>query len=169
MECPYCERRCQLAEGAFGFCRMYTVVEGQARERFPHMWCAYGVTRVESIPFYHAYPGSRCLTIGTAGCTVDCRYCSNAYVAKEDPAKLQDILLDLSPATLVRLAEKHGCHSIVFNVNEPTVSIPSLLELAAAARAADIPMVRYSASDADQIDEELQVPAFETFPDEEKS
>jgi len=30
-------------------------------------------------------------------------------------------------------------------------------------------MVRYSASDADQIDEELQVPAFETFPDEEKS
>lgn len=140
MQCPYCERRCQLDEGTFGFCRMYTVADGRVRERFPHKWCAYGVTRVESIPFYHAYPGSRCLTIGTAGCTIDCRYCSNAYAAKEDPAVLQDILLDLPPATLVRQAEKHGCHSIVFNVNEPTVSLPSLLELAVEARAAGLPM-----------------------------
>jgi len=110
------------------------------RERFPHKWCAYGVSRVESIPFYHAYPGSRCLVIGTASCNIDCRYCSNAYVAKEDPAGLQDIMLELSPASLIRVAQKHGCHSIVFCVNEPTVSLPSLLELADAARAAGIPL-----------------------------
>jgi pyruvate-formate lyase-activating enzyme len=119
---------------------MYAVVDGQLRERFPDKWCAYGVSRVESIPFYHAYPGSRCLAIGTASCNLDCRYCSNAYVAKEDPAKQQDTMLDLEPTTVVRLAEKHGCHSIVFNVNEPTVSLPSLLRLSDAARAAGMPM-----------------------------
>lgn len=140
MQCPYCERRCRLDAGALGFCRMYQAVDGAVRERFPDKWCAYGVTRVESIPFYHAYPGSRCLTIGTASCNIDCQYCSNAYVAKADPAELQDIMLDLPPARLVRLARKHGCHSIVFNVNEPTVSLPSLLRLADAARAEELPM-----------------------------
>jgi pyruvate-formate lyase-activating enzyme len=119
---------------------MYQVEDGQVRERFPNKWCAYGVSRVESIPFYHAYPGSRCFVIGTSSCNIDCRYCSNAYVAKEDPASLQDIMLDLAPAALVRQAQKHGCHAIVFCVNEPTVSLPSLLELGQAARAAGLPM-----------------------------
>lgn len=140
MQCSYCERRCRLESGNYGFCRMYEAVDGVVRERFPHKWCSYSVSRVETIPFYHAYPGSRCLAIGTASCNVDCRYCSNSYVAKEDPAILQDIMLDIPPAKLVQLAQKHGCHSIVFCVNEPTVSIPSLLELGAAARTAGLPM-----------------------------
>ena len=72
---------------------MYQVEGDAVRERFPHKWCAYSVSRVESIPFYHAYPGSRCLVIGTAGCNFDCRYCSNSYVAKEDPVSLQDIMV----------------------------------------------------------------------------
>jgi pyruvate formate lyase activating enzyme len=140
MECPYCERRCELTEGGFGFCRMYTLVDDVVRERFPHRWCAYAVSRLEAIPFYHVYPGSRCLVIGSASCNIDCRYCSNSYVAKEDPAGLQDIMIDIPPERLARLAVKHGCHSIVFSINEPTVSLPSLLELAVAAREAGLTM-----------------------------
>ena len=140
MECPYCERRCRLTEGGVGFCRMYELSGDVVRERFPHRWCAYAVSRVETIPFYHAYPGSRCLVIGTASCNVDCRYCSNNYVAKEDPATLQDIMIEISPARLADLARKHGCHSIVFSINEPTVSLPSLLEVAVAAREAGLVM-----------------------------
>lgn len=140
MLCPYCERRCRLEPGAYGVCRMYEAVDGTVRERYPHRWCAYAVSRVETIPFYHAYPGSRCLVIGTAGCNVDCRYCSNSYVAKEDPALLQDIMLDIPPARLARLARQHGCHSIVFAINEPTVSLPSLMALSVAAREAGLAM-----------------------------
>jgi len=140
MECPYCERRCRLTEGGVGFCRMYELSGDVVRERFPHRWCAYAVSRVETIPFYHAYPGSRCLVIGTASCNVDCRYCSNSYIAKEDPATLQDIMIEIPPARLADLARKHGCHSIVFSINEPTVSLPSLLEVAVAAREAGLVM-----------------------------
>lgn len=140
MQCPYCERRCQLENGTYGFCRMHEAVDGKVIERFPDKWCSYEVSRVESIPFYHAYPGSRSLVIGTASCNFDCRYCSNAYVAKEDPGGMQDIMIDISPDNMVQLAKKYGCHNIVFSINEPTVSLPSLRRLSVAAKAAGLPM-----------------------------
>jgi len=46
----------------------------------------------------------------------------------------------LSPDDLVRMAQKLNCHNIVFNVNEPTVSLPSLVELKKSAAKAGLPM-----------------------------
>ncbi len=140
MRCNYCERRCRITNGGTGFCRMYTVSRGSIVERFPYRWSSCGTTLTESIPFYHVYPGSRCLVIGTASCNFRCRYCSNAYIAKEDPETQQDRMYNLTPRKLVGMAQKLNCRSIVFNVNEPTVSIPSLLEVAREAKAAAIPM-----------------------------
>ncbi len=140
MKCNYCERRCELGDGNYGVCRMYREEGGAVRERFPRRWSTYAVSRIESLPFYHAYPGSRSMTIGTAGCNLECRYCANAFVAREDPAAVQDAMYDFTPAQLVRMAAKLGCHNIVFTVNEPTVSLPSLLELGAESRKAGMPL-----------------------------
>ncbi len=140
MHCSYCERRCQIRRGKTGFCRMYTADENGIRERFPHRWSACGTSRIESIPFYHVYPGSRSMAIGTSSCNFRCRYCSNAYIAKEDPEALQGRMYQISPVKLVGMAKKLDCRNIVFNVNEPTVSIPSLLDVAQEAKAAGIPM-----------------------------
>ncbi len=119
---------------------MYTVSGDILRERFPHRWSSCGSQLLEAMPFYHVYPGSRCLAIGTTGCNFRCRYCSNAYIAKEDPEIQQDRMYRLAPRQLVGLARKLNCRSIIFNVNEPTVSLPTLLEVAQEAKAAAIPM-----------------------------
>ena len=119
---------------------MYTVIGGVIRERFPHKWSACGTSVIESMPFYHIYPGSRCLTIGTSSCNFRCRYCSNAYIAKEDPELQQSNMFDLPARELVVMAKRLNCHSIVFNVNEPVVSIPSLIEVSREAAMAGIPM-----------------------------
>lgn len=140
MKCNYCEWRCELGNGSYGVCRMYQEEGGVIKERFPHKWCTYGLSRVESLPFYHVYPGSRCMTIGTTGCNMACRYCVNAFIAKEEPAALQDKMYTFTPAELVQLAVKRGCHTIVFNVNEPAVSLPSLLEVSKEAHLAGIPL-----------------------------
>jgi len=140
MKCSYCEWRCELGGGSYGVCRMYQEEDGVIQERFPHKWCTYDISRVESVPFYHAYPGSRCMTIGTTGCNMKCRYCVNAFIAKEEPAALQNKMYAFSPAELVQMAVKRGCHSIIFNVNEPAVSLPSLLAVSKEARLAGIPM-----------------------------
>ncbi|MBP2646095.1 MAG: molybdenum cofactor biosynthesis protein [Firmicutes bacterium] len=140
MKCNYCEWHCELENETYGVCRMYKEDGGVIKERFPNKWCTYSISRAESLPFYHAYPGSRCMTIGTAGCNMDCRYCSNAFAAKEDPLKLQSTMYEFSPEELVKMAIKRGCHTIVFNVNEPTVSLPSLLSVSRAAKKAGVPM-----------------------------
>ncbi|HOB69045.1 MAG TPA: radical SAM protein [Syntrophorhabdaceae bacterium] len=141
MRCNYCEWRCELTNGKIGICKMYAEDKnGKIIERFPDKWCTCGISKIESIPFYHAYPGSRSLTIGTSGCNFNCRYCSNAFIAKEDPEILQDRMLNYSPQEIVDIALKMGCHNIVFNVNEPTVSIPSVIEVAKHARRRGIPV-----------------------------
>ncbi|MEZ4598474.1 MAG: radical SAM protein [Syntrophotaleaceae bacterium] len=134
MQCNYCEWRCDLSDGKSGVCRMYEAAGGVIRERFPHRWSSCIPSRIESIPFYHVRPGSRALVIGTMGCNFSCRYCSNAFIAKEDPAIVQPRMLHLTPLEVVRKARQMGCGSIVFNVNEPAMSFPSLLELAEEAR-----------------------------------
>ncbi len=134
MQCNYCEWRCDLADGKLGVCRMYEEAGGVIRERFPHLWSSCISSRIESIPFYHVRPGSRVLTIGTMGCNFSCRYCSNSFIAKEDPIIVRERMFHLSPRELVRKAKQMRCGGIVFNVNEPAVSFPSLLELAEEAR-----------------------------------
>jgi pyruvate formate lyase activating enzyme len=140
MRCVYCEWRCELDRDSFGVCGMYYADQGVIRERYPHRWCAYTVSRVESLPFYHAYPGSRTLAVGTFGCNFRCSYCSNGFIAREDPAAYQDRMFHLTPEALVGTAKKLGCDNIVFNVNEPTVSLPTLLNVHEEAQKARIPM-----------------------------
>lgn len=140
IRCDVCERRCPLGPDTTGYCRMYHAPRGQVEERFPDRWCAYATARMETIPFYHAWPGARCLVVGTAGCNFDCRYCANAEVVKVDPAGQQDVMLDVSPEDLVAVARKRGCRAIVFSVNEPTVSLPTLERVAAVAKTAGLVM-----------------------------
>ncbi len=117
---------------------MYAVVDGEIRERFPNTWSTYHATHIEQIPFFHAYPGSRSLLVGTAGCNFSCSYCMNAYVAKEKPENLD--LFELTPEKLVKTAKLSGCHNIVFGVNEVTVSLPSAINLAKEAKLHNLPM-----------------------------
>lgn len=140
MRCNYCEWRCEIDVHKFGVCRMYYADQGTVKERFPACWSSYAMSRMESLPFYHAYPGSRVMTIGTFGCNFSCRYCSNGYIARRDPAEQKEGMYELTPAELVRMALKLECHAIIFNVNEPTVSLPTLLELKVHADKAGLPL-----------------------------
>lgn len=140
MLCNYCERRCKLVEGSSGACGMYTVRGEDIVERFPQRWCFYSAARIESFPFYHVYPGSRALSVGTFGCNFRCSYCSNGYIALAPPDEFRDRMFHLSPRKLVRTARKMGCRSIIFNINEPTVSLPTLEELRSEAEKAGMPL-----------------------------
>jgi len=137
--CNYCERRCDLSSGS-GFCGMYMEKNGKIEEKYPDKWCTYFPSRIESVPFYHAYPGSRSMIFGSMGCNFRCRYCSNAFIACTDPARVQNIMYRFEPEKFIAMAEKLGCHNLVFNVNEPAVSLPGLKRLKRYAEKAGLPM-----------------------------
>jgi len=119
---------------------MYKDEGGKVVEVYPDRWCTYSASRVESVPFYHAYPGSRSMIIGTCGCNLRCRYCANGFIACQDPATVQDVMVEFSGEKLVKMAKKQGCHNIIFNVNEPAVSLPSLMRVKEHAAKENIPM-----------------------------
>lgn len=132
IQCEYCPRGCKISENKTGYCQMYTVQNGVIIERFPYSWSGLNQSHIEQFPFFHAYPGSRSLMIGTAGCTMDCKYCSNAYIAK---CPVEEVpLMNLIPEKVVTIAKKSGCQSIVFAINEPVVSLTSFLDLAISAK-----------------------------------
>lgn len=140
MNCNFCERRCALSEKQNGFCRMYEIKAGVQRERFPHRWSVYDLAHIESMPFYHVYPGSRSFSVGTEGCNFACGYCMNSYIARENPDEIQQSSCEMKPKEFIRMAQKLGCHNIVFNINEPTVSLFTLQEVAWEAKNAGMPM-----------------------------
>jgi pyruvate-formate lyase-activating enzyme len=107
-------------------------------EVFPRRYSSVYVSHIESLPVFHFQPGSRTLVLGGAGCNFDCDYCSNAYLVRSNPARL--LVHELSPERVPALAAQSGCHNIAFALNEPTVILPSLLELAKTAGRAGIPV-----------------------------
>lgn len=138
MRCNYCEWRCELKEGNTGVCGAYIMKNGAIKEKLPHYWSSLNVVHIESLPFYHAYPGSRSLSIGSSGCNFDCSYCSNSYIARVSPSELY--LYHLGPKQIIKRVRQAGCHNIVFALNEPIVSLQSLQELGEEAEKAGIPL-----------------------------
>lgn len=138
MKCNYCEWRCDLTEGQVGICKMYQEIDGEIKEKHPNKYTTYMAVHIESVPFFHAYPGSRTLLIGSSGCNFNCHYCSNAHVAKGSPEEL--FMFEISPDKIIQIAQKTGCHNIVFGVNEVTMSLPTMVEVARLAKAENIPL-----------------------------
>lgn len=119
VRCGVCERHCQLPEGSMGFCgtrmniqgTLYTLVYGDIS--------SISVNPIEKKPFFHFYPGSLALTIGTWGCNFTCPWCQNFEISKypPDPANARYI----SPERFVSIASDESCKSISISFNEPTM------------------------------------------------
>ena len=128
MQCGYCEWRCDLDGGALR--RMPDVLCGPGRNQgalsqpLEHAASPDGV----DVPFYHAIPAAGRLVIGTMPAAISAAATARTPTSrKQRPGReaRADVRTDARRAGAQ--ARKLACHSIVFNVNEPTVSLPSLL------------------------------------------
>jgi pyruvate formate lyase activating enzyme len=74
---------------------------------------------IEKKPLNHFLPGSSVFSFGTAGCNLACRFCQNWDISK---SKEIDTLADAaSPEGIARAARDHGCRSVAFTYNDPTI------------------------------------------------
>jgi len=123
-KCLTCERKCKILEGKTGFCNtrinrngvIYTIVYG--------LIPALSINPIEKKPFYHFYPGSHALTIGTYGCNLSCFWCQNHHIS-HPRNKITDIVVDsnnfLSPEKFIEIALKNNCQGTSISFNEPTL------------------------------------------------
>ena len=136
VRCELCPRRCELAAGERAPCRVrenrdglgYTLAHGNP--------ALLQVDPVERKPFFHVLPGSRALSISTAGCNLSCKFCEvwdMALVAPEDVHAH-----DMPPEAVLQHAIESNVRSLSYGFGEPVVFFEYMADLAARAQEAGL-------------------------------
>ena len=143
IQCDVCPRDCKLGDGQRGFCFV------RAREGDQLVLDTWGRSSgfcadpIEKKPLNHFYPGSSVLSFGTAGCNLGCRFCQNWSISK---AREQDTLTDQAgPLQIADAAVRHGCRSVAFTYNDPTIFAEYAIEVAQACRERGVKTVAVTA------------------------
>ncbi len=132
IECHLCPRLCRLGDKERGYCGVreniggtyYTLVYGKA--------CAVHVDPIEKKPFFHFLPKTPALSIASAGCNVNCKFCQNWEISQVRPEQITHI--DLPPKSVVQSAEKNNCPTIAYTYSEPVVFFEYMYDTSVEAR-----------------------------------
>ena len=141
VRCDLCAHCCELDPGQRGPCHLRHNDQGKLRtEAFRELRVALA-SPVERKPLFHFMPGTRTWTVGTAGCSLRCRYCQNAPLSQ--PVSLDACELPrlprADPAQVVEDAQAAGAGILAFAYSEPTIAYEWVRDTMAAARGAGLP------------------------------
>lgn len=117
IECTLCPRHCRIADGKRGVCFGRKNIEGELITETYGLACGMAVDPIEKKPLHHFLPGSSVLSFGTVGCNLTCGFCQNHHLSR--PAALTGT--PSPPERIPETALQHGCQSVAFTYNEPTV------------------------------------------------
>lgn len=130
--CLTCQRKCRIASNKLGFCRtrkniggkLYTLVYGDI--------FSISANPIEKKPFFHFYPGTKALTVGSWSCNFTCPWCQNYDISKypENIGKGEYI----SPEKFIRLLETYKCQGTSISFNEPTLLLEYSIDVFKLAR-----------------------------------
>ena len=129
--CRLCPRQCTIGNGKRGFCNvrlnrdgiLYSLVYGHP--------VALQVDPIEKKPFAEFMSGTKTFSIGTFGCNLNCLFCQNYHLSREIPSKnFGSQNRYFSPESIIDLSIKHGCSSVAFTYNEPTIWAEYAIDIA---------------------------------------
>jgi pyruvate formate lyase activating enzyme len=132
IECTLCPRFCKLGDKERGYCGVrenmggtyFTLVYGKA--------CSIHIDPIEKKPLFHYLPSSNALSIATAGCNVNCKFCQNWEISQVRPEQIRHV--DFPPESVVLMAEKNSCPVIAYTYSEPVVFYEYMFDTAQMAR-----------------------------------
>jgi pyruvate formate lyase activating enzyme len=154
VQCRVCPNHCLLQPGDRSHCRNKVNRDGTLYTLAYANPCTVHVDPIEKKPLFHFLPGSRSLSLATAGCVFRCLNCQNWEISQRTPEETKDasglevrpssqtssvILQDTSrlslfPQDVVALAEATGCPSISYTYSEPIAYYEYAFDTCKAAR-----------------------------------
>ncbi len=127
VRCRTCERSCIIPPDNVGFCRTRKNMGGKLYTLEYGLISSISANPIEKKPFFHFYPGTMALTIGSYSCNFTCPWCQNWSISRFFPRRSygKDYM---SPQEFVRLAKERGCRGTSISFNEPTLLFEYSLE-----------------------------------------
>jgi len=132
VECRLCPRLCRLGDKERGYCGVRENIGGTYYTLVYGKFCSLNVDPIEKKPFFHVLPGTSALSLASAGCNVNCKFCQNWEISQVRPEQIEHY--DLLPEAAAARAEDSGCASIAYTYTEPTVFFESMYDTAVRAR-----------------------------------
>lgn len=142
LHCYLCPRHCHIGNGQTGFCFIRKNEEGKLYQLGYGRPAALNIDPIEKKPLNHFYPGTRILSMGTAGCNMGCFFCQNWDISKAKSDQVR--AADLSPNQVVELAVERQVPHLAFTYNEPTIWAEYVIDIAREAHAAGLKNVMVS-------------------------
>ena len=133
VQCKLCPRECVVPPGDRGYCRVRENRGGTYYSLVHSRVVAAHIDPVEKKPFFHFLPGSLALSVATAGCNVNCKFCQNWEISQARPEELRSI--KLPPRELAARAKENGCPLLAYTYSEPTVFNEYVVDAAEAGHA----------------------------------
>ncbi len=136
VKCELCPRECQLMDGERGACRVRENREGVLYTLAFGNPALAQEDPVERKPFFHVLPGSRALSISTAGCNLDCKFCEVWDMALVAPEEIHTY--DMPPEKVVAHAQASGVRSVSYAFGEPVIFYEYMMKTATLAKEAGL-------------------------------
>ena len=132
VRCETCERFCVIPRGGLGFCKTRINVDGTLYTLTYGDISSLSANPIEKKPFFHFWPGSFALTVGSWSCNFTCPWCQNHDISKHPPNP--ERCNHLSPEGFLRLVRVERCLGTSISFNEPTLMLEYSLEVFRLAR-----------------------------------
>ena len=119
VECRLCPRQCRLGDRERGYCGVRENREGTYLTLVYGKACSRNIDPVEKKPLFHFLPGAKTLSIASAGCNVNCKFCQNWEISQVRPEQIRH--MDFPPSEVVSAASASQCPIIAYTYSEPIV------------------------------------------------
>lgn len=119
VHCLLCPHSCRISAGHVGVCGVRRNEQGTLIALTYGRVSSIAADPIEKKPVFHYRPGTTALSVGSVGCTMKCGHCQNWEISRAEPG--DGMLRDVSPETLVALANEYGCAGLAFTYNEPVI------------------------------------------------
>jgi len=139
VRCKLCPRECVVADGSRGYCRVRENRNGTYYTLVHSRVVSAHIDPIEKKPFFHFLPGQMAMSVATAGCNVNCKFCQNWEISQAKPEDLPAQYVP--PKSLASAAADNHCAAVAFTYSEPTIFNEYVTDGAEAARAAGLKSV----------------------------
>lgn len=126
IKCKLCPKECEVENRERGWCGARENEKGIYYTMTYANPCAVHIDPIEKMPFFHFLPSTWTLSVSTAACNLNCKYCQNWQFSQRRPEQTENVHLPSSQ--LVKKAIETGCKSIAHTYAEPVAFYEWMLD-----------------------------------------